>query len=104
MQFGCFVQLEGVRGRFEGLVHISQLRRDGRIKDVNDVVKRGDKVKVKVLSITGSKLSLSMKVSNHLSCTCRVLPRNDYEQIQQCTDNNYYGIMHLCPCSFQEVL
>ena len=67
MQFGCFVQLEGVRGKFEGLVHISQLRRDGRIKDVNDVVKRGDKVKVKVLSITGSKLSLSMKVSNHLS-------------------------------------
>jgi ATP-dependent RNA helicase DHX8/PRP22 len=61
MQFGCFVQLEEVRGRFEGLVHISQLRRDGRIKDVGDVVKRGDKVKVKVLSITGTKLSLSMK-------------------------------------------
>ena len=63
MQFGCFVQLEEVRGRFEGLVHISQLRIDGRIKDVSDVVKRGDKVMVKVLSITGTKLSLSMKVS-----------------------------------------
>lgn len=62
MQFGCFVQLEGVRGKFEGLVHVSQLRREGRIKDVTEVVARGDKVKVKVLSITGSKVSLSMKV------------------------------------------
>lgn len=63
MQFGCFVQLEGVRGRHEGLVHISQLRREGRIKEVSEVVRRGQKVKVKVLSITGSKISLSMKAS-----------------------------------------
>ena len=63
MQFGCFVQLEGVRGRHEGLVHISQLRREGRIKEVSEAVKRGQRVKVKVLSITGSKMSLSMKVS-----------------------------------------
>ena len=27
MQFGCFVQLEGVRGRHEGLVHVSQVSR-----------------------------------------------------------------------------
>ena len=26
MQFGCFVQLEGVAGRVEGLVHISEVR------------------------------------------------------------------------------
>lgn len=25
MQFGCFVQLEGLRGRHEGLVHVSQV-------------------------------------------------------------------------------
>lgn len=62
MNFGCFVQLEGVRGRHEGLVHISQLRREGRIKEVSEVVQKGQKVKVKVLSITGSKISLSMKV------------------------------------------
>ena len=62
MQFGCFVQLKGVRGKHEGLVHVSQLRREGRVKEVTEVVKRGDEVKVKVLSITGSKLSLSMKV------------------------------------------
>ena len=31
--------------------------------NVGDVVKRGDHVKVKVLSISGTKLSLSMRVS-----------------------------------------
>nr|CAD7592945.1 unnamed protein product [Timema genevievae] len=59
--FGCFVQLEGLRRRWEGLVHISQLRREGRVTNVSDVVARGHKVKVKVLSFTGQKVSLSMK-------------------------------------------
>ncbi len=66
MQFGCFVQLDGVRGRHEGLVHISNLRREGRVSNVSDVVKRGDRVIVKVLSITGSKMGLSMKVSMYI--------------------------------------
>lgn len=44
--FGCFVQIEGVRKRWEGLVHISQLRSEGRVTNVSDVVNRGDKVKV----------------------------------------------------------
>ncbi|PNF33382.1 ATP-dependent RNA helicase DHX8 [Cryptotermes secundus] len=62
--FGCFVQLEGLRRRWEGLVHISQLRREGRVTNVSDVVARGHKVKVKVLSFTGQKVSLSMKDVN----------------------------------------
>lgn len=61
MQFGCFVQMEGLRGRHEGLVHISQLRREGRVASVGDVVQRGQRVKVKVLSMAGSKISLSIK-------------------------------------------
>ncbi|XP_065069925.1 ATP-dependent RNA helicase DHX8-like [Rhopilema esculentum] len=61
MQFGCFVQLFGIKGRHEGLVHISQLRREGRVANVADVVAKGQNVKVKVLSITGKKISLSMK-------------------------------------------
>lgn len=44
--FGCFVQLEGLRRRWEGLVHISQLRAEGRVTNVNEVVSRGNKVKV----------------------------------------------------------
>uniref|UniRef100_A0A8C5NNA1 ATP-dependent RNA helicase DHX8 n=1 Tax=Junco hyemalis TaxID=40217 RepID=A0A8C5NNA1_JUNHY len=63
MQFGCFVQLEGLRKRWEGLVHISELRREGRVANVADVVSKGQRVKVKVLSFTGSKTSLSMKGS-----------------------------------------
>ena len=58
--FGCFVALEGFRKKVEGLVHISQLRREGRVNSVDEVVSRGDKVLVKVLS-TGTKTSLSMK-------------------------------------------
>ncbi|XP_032776341.2 ATP-dependent RNA helicase DHX8 [Daphnia magna] len=59
--FGCFVQLEGIRKKCEGLVHISQLRREGRVNSVAEVVNRGDKVYVKVMSIAGQKISLSMK-------------------------------------------
>uniref|UniRef100_A0A1B6EKN4 RNA helicase n=1 Tax=Cuerna arida TaxID=1464854 RepID=A0A1B6EKN4_9HEMI len=61
VQFGCFVQLEGLRRRWEGLVHISQLRREGRVTNVSDVVARGNRVRVKVLSLAGQKVSLSMK-------------------------------------------
>jgi len=61
LPFGCFVQLEGLRKRWEGLVHISQLRREGRVTTVSDVVNRGQKVKAKVLSFTGNKPSLSLK-------------------------------------------
>lgn len=39
-----------------------QLRREGRVNNVTDVVKRGQKVKVKCLSFTGQKVALSMKV------------------------------------------
>lgn len=40
-----------------------QLRREGRVTSVGDVVQKGQRVKVKVLSFTGQKTSLSMKVN-----------------------------------------
>lgn len=43
-------------------IDLFQLRREGRVNDVKDVVTRGQNVKVKVLSIVGKKISLSMKV------------------------------------------
>ncbi|CAG2163163.1 unnamed protein product [Oppiella nova] len=61
MQFGCFVQMDGLRKRWEGLVHISQLRREGRVNNVSEVIQRGQRVRVKVLSFTGQKTSLSIK-------------------------------------------
>lgn len=41
-----------------------QLRREGRVANVTDVVQKGQSVKVKVLSYTGNKMSLSIKVSS----------------------------------------
>ena len=59
--FGCFVQLLGFRSKVLGLVHISQLRREGKVANVEEVVARGDTVWVKVLFNKGRKTSLSMK-------------------------------------------
>lgn len=42
-------------------MHISQLRREGRVTNVQEVVQRGQKVRVKVLSVAGQKVSLSIK-------------------------------------------
>ena len=47
MEFGCFVQLEGVRGRAEGLVHISLIQSQP-LRSPHDAVKRGQKCFVKV--------------------------------------------------------
>ena len=67
MQFGCFVQLDGFPQRQEGLVHISELRSEGRVMNVSDVVKRGQRCKVKILSISGKKLSLTIKDVDQLT-------------------------------------
>ncbi|KNA05186.1 hypothetical protein SOVF_192680 [Spinacia oleracea] len=59
MSMGCFVQLQDFRGK-EGLVHVSEIA-NRRIADPKDVVKRGQDVYVKVISVSGQKLSFSMK-------------------------------------------
>lgn len=58
-------------------MHISELRKEGRIANVSDVVTKGQKVKIKVLSFTGTKASLSMKVSG-LYITLYVIERNPF--------------------------
>ncbi|KAI7826677.1 P-loop containing nucleoside triphosphate hydrolase protein [Kickxella alabastrina] len=59
--FGAFVGLEGIRGRVEGMVHVSAIQKNVRVENPREVLERGQSVKVKVLSIVGSKLGLSMK-------------------------------------------
>ncbi|XP_028052105.1 probable pre-mRNA-splicing factor ATP-dependent RNA helicase DEAH5 [Camellia sinensis] len=59
MDTGCFVQLNDFRGK-EGLVHVSQMA-NRRIGNAKDVVKRDQEVYVKVISMSGQKLSLSMR-------------------------------------------
>ncbi|HWV40158.1 polyribonucleotide nucleotidyltransferase [Pseudorhodoplanes sp.] len=58
MDFGAFVNFFGAK---DGLVHISQLAQ-GRVQKTSDVVKEGDKVKVKLLGLDDrGKVRLSMK-------------------------------------------
>ncbi|MBM3585557.1 MAG: polyribonucleotide nucleotidyltransferase [Alphaproteobacteria bacterium] len=59
VEFGAFVNFIGTR---DGLVHISELAAQ-RVKAVADVVKEGDRVKVKVLGVDDrGKVKLSMRV------------------------------------------
>jgi polyribonucleotide nucleotidyltransferase len=59
VDFGAFVNFFGSK---DGLVHISQLA-PRRVQKVNDVVKEGDKVKVKLLGFDDrGKVRLSMKI------------------------------------------
>ena len=58
--FGCFVSLQGVRGEPEGMVHISEVRAD-RVTNLSEVVHKKQRVKVKVKSMAGGKVSLTMK-------------------------------------------
>ena len=58
MEFGAFVNFFGAK---DGLVHISQLAAN-RVQKTSDVVKEGDKVKVKLLGFDDrGKTRLSMK-------------------------------------------
>ena len=53
--------LKGLRKRWEGLCHFSQLRREGRVNTVSDVVSKGQHVKAKVIQFSGQKVGLSIK-------------------------------------------
>ncbi|MEK7150742.1 MAG: S1 RNA-binding domain-containing protein [Patescibacteria group bacterium] len=57
VEFGVFVKLEE---GLEGLVHISELDWS-LVENPSDLYKVGDKVRVKIISIEGDKISLSIK-------------------------------------------
>ncbi|KAG8742604.1 DEAH-box ATP-dependent RNA helicase prp22 [Ceratobasidium sp. 414] len=59
--FGAFVQLDGIMGRVQGMVHVSMMAPGGgRVNSAADLLSRNQRVKVKVMSV-GSRTSLSMK-------------------------------------------
>ena len=70
MDFGCFVELDGFRGGGggggggrggkEGLVHVAQIQQ-GQVRDIRQACQRGQRVKVKLISLVGAKMALSMK-------------------------------------------
>lgn len=55
--FGAFVELE--EGKV-GLIHISEVA-EVYVNDVRDFLSEGDKVQVKIVSIDGNKIALSIK-------------------------------------------
>ncbi|KAJ0701989.1 putative RNA helicase [Helianthus annuus] len=59
MDSGCFVRIGDIDGK-EGVVHVSQMS-TGRVLNAKDAVKLDQKVFVKVISVSGQKLSLSMR-------------------------------------------
>lgn len=69
--FGAFVSLQGVKGKADGLVHVSAMQAGARVNDPSDLVSRGQSVRVKVVSIepgpNGSRVGLSMKEVDQVS-------------------------------------
>lgn len=59
--FGAFVNLHGIRGRVDGLVHISAILEGQRVNHPSDVLERNQQIKVKVIKIENGKIGLSMK-------------------------------------------
>nr|CCA21364.1 PREDICTED: hypothetical protein isoform 1 [Albugo laibachii Nc14] len=61
MERGVFVEFSVKNGRKEGLVHVSNLTGNRSIEHPKEIVRSGQHVKVKVISISGSKILLSMR-------------------------------------------
>lgn len=61
MERGVFVEFDIRNGRKEGLVHVSNLTGNRNLEHPKEIVRVGQPVKVKVISISGSKILLSMR-------------------------------------------
>eukprot|EP01038_Epipyxis_sp_PR26KG_P008095 gene8095-10964_t len=85
LDFGCFVELNNFRSKKEGLVHVGQVQQ-GMVRDLKNVVRRGQNVKVKVISIAGSKMALSMKEVDQQSGE-DLLPQRSKETISKLNDD-----------------
>ena len=59
--FGVFVNLKSVKGKVDGLVHVSAMQEGARVNHPSDLVSRNQDVKVKVMRLENGKVSLSMK-------------------------------------------
>lgn len=57
--FGAFVNLSGVKGKVDGLVHVSAMA-EYKVNHPSDLVARDQRVKVKVMKVQDKRISLSM--------------------------------------------
>ncbi|KAL2833566.1 P-loop containing nucleoside triphosphate hydrolase protein [Aspergillus pseudoustus] len=94
--FGAFVNLQGVKGKVDGLVHVSAMQEGARVNHPSDLVSRGQPVKVKVISIQGSRIGLSMKEVDQESGRDLVPQRRlasgaNMERLDGVASNDRYG-------------
>jgi len=83
MPYGAFISLgDGL----SGLVHVSQIC-ERRIKKPSEVLKEGQKVKVKVLNTNDNKISLSMKALEE-----EMIDTEPVEEIETYTSNESVGM------------
>lgn len=64
--FGVFVNIHGVRGRVDGLVHVSAMA-EGKVNHPSDLATRDQHVKVKVMKVQDNRISLSMAEVDQMS-------------------------------------
>jgi len=64
--FGVFVNLRGVKGKVDGLVHVSAMA-DHKVNHPSDLVARDQEVKVKVMKVQDNRISLSMAEVDQVS-------------------------------------
>lgn len=82
VDFGAFVELEpGI----EGLVHISEISEE-RILKPSDVLKVGDKVKVKILDLDTQKEKISLSIKEAIS-----RPQEDYSEFNDSDTSDTIG-------------
>ncbi|MBO5259952.1 MAG: S1 RNA-binding domain-containing protein [Agathobacter sp.] len=80
--YGAFVSLDN---GISGLVHISQICQK-RISSPNEVVKEGQKVKVKILNTNDNKVSLSMKALEE-----EMIDTEEVEEVEEYISNETAG-------------
>lgn len=94
--FGAFVNLPGIKGKVDGLVHVSAMQEGARVNHPSDLVSRGQPVKVKVVSIQGSRIGLSMKEVDQATGLDMVPQRRlasgaNMERLDGTSSNDRYG-------------
>ncbi|GEM05494.1 general stress protein 13 [Halolactibacillus miurensis] len=79
--YGAFVALDD---QVQGLVHISEITH-GFVKDINDHIKVGDEVNVKILSIDEAKNKYSLSIRATEEAPKQKAPRNNNKPKQSYT-------------------
>ncbi|KIW60123.1 hypothetical protein PV05_00364 [Exophiala xenobiotica] len=94
--FGAFADLQGVKGRVSGLIHVSAIQEGARVNHPSDLLSRGQHVKVKVIKMENNKISLSMKevdqdTGQDMVPSRRIASGANMERLDGMPSNDRYG-------------